>query len=275
MSDTPTRKPTLYRFGAVSYLNARPLIHGLESDPSVAVTCAVPSKLPEMLKTGQVDAALIPTIDLAGARDRWQIVSDACIACDGATLTVRVFSRVDPAEITTLHVDGDSHTSAALASIIWREKFNRRVTLVPIQASNLTSPEAPAETEAVLLIGDKVISPPPGLQTFSTQVDLGATWKSITGLPFVFAVWVAADPDASVDMAARLGAARDAGVASAAQIAAEFGPQAGWPIELARAYLTDNLTYKLGERERAGMKRFFELAKQYDIIPETGELVVA
>lgn len=275
MSNTNTGEQQVYRLGAVSYLNARPLIHGLNANPNVSVASAVPARLPDMLHTAQVDAALIPTIDLARAGEALNIVSDACIACQSATLTVRVFSRVDPADITTLYVDGDSHTSVALASIIWQEKFNRRIKLVPFQASDLTSRDALQTTDAVLLIGDKVINPPTALETFSTQVDLGATWNSLTGLPFVFAVWVTANPDPADRLAAILSEARDAGVANAPQIAADFGPAAGWPVSLAEAYLCKNLTYTLGDPERQGMQRFFELARHYNLVSPTTEPVSA
>jgi len=109
-----------HRLGVVSYLNARPLIAGLAEEPDIELIFEVPSRLPEMLAGGEVDVALVPVIDLMRRGSEWQIVSDACIGCDGETLTVRVFSRVPPERITKLHVDGDSHTSVALARVIWR-----------------------------------------------------------------------------------------------------------------------------------------------------------
>lgn len=263
------------RVGAVSYLNTRPLTYGLESDPRIALTWAVPSRLPQMLEAGVVDVALVPAIDTMRAHRQWSIVSDACIGCDGATLTVRVFSRVDPSDVTVLHVDSDSHSSIALASIIWREKFGRALTLVPFQAAAQSPDTALAAHEAILLIGDKVINPPVGLDGFSTQIDLGATWKSLTGLPFVFAVWAAPGKNFRPEAALTLAAARDAGVARAAEIAAREGPKMGWAVDLARRYLTEYLTFTLTDRHREGLRRFLELAQRHNLVPPTEELIFA
>lgn len=262
------------RVGAVSFFNTRPLICGLGEVPGVELVLAVPSRLPALLEGGLLDVALVPVVDAVRRGRAWRIVSDACIGCDGATLTVRVFSRVDPAEITTLHVDRHSHTSVALAAVMWREKFGRELTLVPFDAE-ASGPENLSSAEAVLLIGDKVVRPPAGLEEFSTQVDLGATWKSLTGLPFVFAVWAAGSDVVHQDAWQILSAARDAGVAHAEDIAAKDGPEMGWPAELGRRYLTEYLCFTLTDRHRQGMRRFLELARQHEVLPATVEPVFA
>src|SRR3972149_5783058 len=119
-----------WRLGVVSFLNAKPLIAGLDADEGIELIHDVPSRLAGLLDAGTVDAALVPVIDLAQPHRDWQIVSDACIGCDGETLTVRVFSRVAPEAIRRMHVDGDSHTSVALATIIWRELYGRQLEVL-------------------------------------------------------------------------------------------------------------------------------------------------
>ena len=259
---------TQFRLGVVSYLNARPLIEGLDTDRDFELVFDVPARLPHLLDEGVVNVALVPVIDLAQRGRSWQIVSDACIGCDGETLTVRVFSRIPPAEVHTLHVDGDSHTSVVLAELIWRELYGRRLAIVPY----LGHPEQ-SSCEAILLIGDKVVTNT--LIGYDFQTDLGQAWKSLTSLPFVFAVWAAAQnlPDVA-EIAGRLGRARDAGVRSAEMIAADFGPGMGWPVTLAKRYLTARLRFTLGERQTQGMARFLELAKRNNIIPDY-ELIFA
>ena len=106
--------PQPWRLGVVSFLNAKPLIEGLDSDSRIELVSEVPSRLPALLDERSVDVALVPVIDLADPGRSWRIVSDACIGCDGETLTVRVFSRVPSETVRTLHVDSDSHTSRAL-----------------------------------------------------------------------------------------------------------------------------------------------------------------
>ena len=251
----------------MSYLNAKPLIAGLEAADDVELRFDVPSRLPAMLDAGQVDAALVPVIDLAAPHRDWQIVSDACIGCDGETLTVRVFSRVPAEAIRRLHVDGDSHTSVALADIVWRELYGCELEIVPFV------PGAADDCEAVLLIGDKVVHNT--LIDHEIETDLGSAWKSLTSLPFVFAVWAAPRGLDVAELAGKLSRARDAGVESAEMIAADYGPAMNWPLTLAKRYLTKRLKFTLGPRQRLGMERFFELARKHSLLSSPKDFIAA
>jgi chorismate dehydratase len=257
-----------FRVGAVAYLNSRPLVCGLEGDPNVEVRYDVPARLPRLLDDGCVDAALTPVIDLLDAGRTWKVVSDACIGCDGETLTVRVFSRVPPDRVRRLWVDPASHTSVLLARLIWRECHD-----CPLAVEPLPDPAATDPCDAVLLIGDKVITAAP--YGFTYQMDLGAAWKSLTGLPFVFAVWAARESTPTDALASRLAAARDRGVARAAEIARAEGPQHGWPAGVAERYLTRNLSFTLTARHRTGMDRFLALGRAHGLLPVERELVFA
>jgi chorismate dehydratase len=254
--------------GVVSFLNARPLIEGLDADSGISLYYAVPSALPGMLRRGQVDAALVPVVDLARAGGEWERVSNACIGSDGETLTVRVFSRVPPEHMKVLYVDEDSHTSVALARLIWSYHYDRRLTLIPLSAAVDVN-----ECESILLIGDKVVTAP--LDGFEHEIDLGGAWKQWTGLPFVFAVWAAPVMAGAGFQPLRRGArladllntARDRGVDRAAGIAAEMGPPLGWPAELAGEYLTRRLIYRLTPGALDGMQRFLALCREEGITP--------
>jgi len=257
-----------WRLGVVSYLNAKPLIEGLDGQPDLELILDVPARLPALLDAGAVDVALIPVIDLARNERRWQVVSDACIGCDGETFTVRVFSRVPPAAVRRLHVDGDSHTSVALATILWRELHGTVLEIAAYQGT-----ETVEECEAVLLIGDKVVHN--ALVDYEIETDLGSTWKTLTSLPFVFAVWAAPRDRDVAALALRLCEARNAGVASAEVIAADYGPGLNWPVSLAKRYLTKRLKFTLGPRQRMGMARFFELVRKYGLAPAAQEQVLS
>ena len=257
-----------WRLGVVSYLNAKPLIAGLETEPRVELSLDVPARLPAKLDAGTVDVALVPVIDLLAGGRAWQIVSDACIGCDGETLTVRVFSRVPADAIRRLHVDGDSHTSVALARILWRELYHRDLEVLPYCGT-----ESVDECEAVLLIGDKVVNH--RLIDYDIETDLGSAWKSLTSRPFVFAVWAAPRSLDVSELAPLLSAARDRGVAAAATIAADFGPGLGWPVTLATRYLTTRLKFDLGDRQRRALRKFVELGRANGIVTATEELVFA
>jgi len=270
MTNAHNDRSARWRLGVVSYLNAKPLIEGLETDGRFELILDVPSRLATLLDEGSVDAALVPVIDLLCDGRRWRIISDACIGCDGETLTVRVFSRVPAAEIRTLHVDGHSHTSVALARILWHELYGQSLNIVPLEDVS-----EGYDRDAVLLIGDKVVTHAP--THLEIETDLGSAWKTLTSLPFVFAAW-AAPRDSDLDLSEltdRLAQARNAGVAAAEMIAADYGPGLGWPVNLARRYLTQRLKFHLGPRERQGMARFLELAKRHGIVSPTKELVFA
>jgi len=286
----------LWRLGVVSYLNAKPLIEGLDADPGIELFFDVPARLPALLDSGEVDAALVPVIDLLNPNRRWRIISDACIGCDGETLTVRVFSRVPPQNVRRLYVDGDSHTSVALARVVWPGLFGHSIETLPLIDSGSTSAgrrpvirddvrdgdagtasryDAVGANDGVLLIGDKVVTHAP--TDLEIETDLGSCWKSLTSLPFVFAAWAA--PESTTreieSLSAKLSRARDAGVAAAELIAADFGPGHGWPVTLARRYLAGRLKFHLGPRQRQGMNKFLELAKEHSLVAPAQELVFA
>src|SRR5687767_1213254 len=137
---TPTNLSTL-RLGSVSYLNAKPLIFGLESSPDLSLILDVPSKLLPGLRDQRFDIALLPVIDYQRL-DNLKIVPAGGIGCDGPTLTVRIFSRCPIGKIKTLACDTDSHTSVALARIILGEQFGIRPQLVDLLKEE--SPHAPS-----------------------------------------------------------------------------------------------------------------------------------
>lgn len=268
------------RIGSVSYLNCRPLVEGLDSLAGVHLTHAVPAELPDRLDRGQLDVAMVPIIDVIRSSGRWGVVSDACIGCDGETMTVRLFSQTPPHRIRTIAADVHSHTSIALARVLWRELYDCTLRVVPFDAPASAPAAVPPECDAVLLIGDKVVNPRrPG---YAYEIDLGGAWKAHTGLPFVFAVWAfVRRPHASRepageapllepqwnDAARLLSSARDRGVAAAQEIAHRDGPRHGWPIELAVRYLVQCLKYRLDPRMVAGANYFAQLASREGLAP--------
>lgn len=252
----------MVKLGVVEFLNSRPLIERLSQRPDVQCLFDVPARLPARLESGEVDAALIPVFDVLKSMGRLRVVSDACIASDGETMTVRVFSQVPPDRIRSLAVDVDSHTSVALARVLWRELYGRELEL---RAAELRG-AASSGFESVLLIGDKVVDPARG--RFAYEIDLGGAWRQLTGLPFVFAVWAApSTPPDRHELAELLSTARDGGVARAAEIAADDGPKLGWPVELARRYLTRCLCFTLDERAIAGADLFADYCRKLELAP--------
>src|SRR5262249_7665650 len=143
---------TRVRVGAVAYLNTKPLVYGLEEfAPWAELSFAVPSRLADELGAGKLDVALIPSVEFFHAA-QMQIVSDACIACRGPVLSVKLFFRRPPDQVRTLALDEGSRTSAALARILLAQRYNvaPKLESLPIGAAL-----ADSDADAVLLIGDR------------------------------------------------------------------------------------------------------------------------
>jgi chorismate dehydratase len=250
------------RIGAVSYLNARPLIFSLAKlAPELEVVIDLPSRLAEALASGWLDVAMIPSIEYARGNG-YAIISDACIACDGAVRSVKLYSRVPIEQLHTLALDEGSRTSAALVRILLKERYGISPETRPLPIGASADDVA---TDAALLIGDRGMLPRNG--TFAFEWDLGQEWSEWTGLPFVFALWIAR-PDVDLSgIAEVLAAARDDGVAHLEQIAREAAPTIGVAEAECLTYLRDHLSFYLGPRQRQGLERYFALAERYDLAP--------
>jgi predicted solute-binding protein len=256
----PRNAADLKSLGVVSFLNSLPLYRSLVGRADVAIQAEVPSRLVDLLLGDQCDCAMLPVVDYFRHREALELVSDGCIASDGETLTVRVFSKTPPERLDRLSVDGDSHTSIILAQLIWRELYDKKLELTKWQ-SNATA----GDVDSVLLIGDKVVRNAP--RGFGFEVDLGAAWKHLTGLPFVFAAWFARRGADHSELAAALAEARDRGVLAAEQIAREHAASHGWPEAIAVEYLCRTLKFKLTPPMHEAMGRFFSLSQKHGLLP--------
>jgi len=252
----------LLRVGAVTYLNTRPLVCDLPRlAPHVQLLYDLPSRLADRLAAGQLDVALIPTTEVF-RHPEYRIVSDACIACRGPVLSVKLLCRRPISSIRDLALDEGSRTSAVLAQILLRERAGVRPRLrgLPI-GSGLDDTAA----DAVLLIGDRAMHASPA--GFAEVWDLGDQWCRWSELPMVFALWAARPGVDLGDLASALGAARDKGVAGLASIARCEAPRVGLAEPQCLAYLRDNLHFVLGPPERQGLELFYRLARQHELVP--------
>ncbi|MFK7820661.1 MAG: menaquinone biosynthetic enzyme MqnA/MqnD family protein [Planctomycetaceae bacterium] len=249
------------RIGAVSYLNSKPLIEGLTA--AVPVSLDYPSCLADNLANDRLDVALVPSIEFF--RDpNYRIVSDACVATRGAVRSVKLYSRVPPGEINRLALDEGSRTSATMAKIILAERYGVFPQLEPLPMEYDT---AQTDADAILLIGDRAMSDPD--EVFVETWDLGSLWTEWTGLPFVFAMWVARGDANVVGLANELATARDRGVAAFDSIALREAESLGLNADDAEDYLRNNLHFYLGSAERQGLRLFEQLASKLGLIPES------
>ncbi len=240
----------MIRYASVPYLNAKPLLEGLEAEVG-PVALAVPAELTRRLAAGEVDVALAPIVASFEAPEL-TIVDAGAIATKGAVGSVLLFSRVPPQEARVVALDTSSRTSAALTRVLFRFRWNaspRFVTRAP--DPDLRSLDA----DAALLIGDPALvarweGPPP--------IDLGHEWCEWTGLPFVFAAWLARTPQIAREAAAPLRRAAERGARAIERIAASGAASVGLDGQASLDYLTRRLSFELGDPERAAIARFRE-----------------
>lgn len=255
------------RLGAVSYLNTKPLVHGLDAQVDrFTIRFDVPSQCAALLHEGRVDLGLIPAIEYL--RGDYAIVPEVAIASDGAVASVAIFTRVPIAQVKTLALDTNSRTSVALTRVMCAKRWQIDPEFIAAEP-DLTAMLARAE--AALVIGDPAMAIDP-VALGVTKIDLGLEWQALTGLPFVYAMWTGR-PGAAASVHCRaLRAARDSGVANLATIARVEGAGDARRESRAHSYLRDNLKYGLGESEAAGLRRFFELAVDIGVMPSTKPL---
>jgi chorismate dehydratase len=255
------------RVGAVNYLNTKPLIENLTAFAAhIDLSLEVPSKLAEQLRDGDLDVALIPVIEYFRAAN-YSIVPDIAIASRGPVLSVTLFSRVPWQRIRSLALDEGSRTSAALAQLVLKQRYQVEASLQPLSLD--ADPEDLA-TDAVLLIGDRAMRA--CLPGFAHAFDLGQEWFDWTGLPFVYAVWAVREGVdlAGVDQA--LLQSKRHGVACSGTIAQREAPLLELDGGFCRRYLSNILTFDLGPRERAGLNRFYSLACDLGLAPRGVDL---
>lgn len=253
----------MIRLAAVSYLNARPLVAGLEREPGVSLVTDVPARLLELLLDGRADVALCPVVDYQTAPRELVVVPGGAIGADGETLTVRLFARRPLDEVETVHVDADSHTSVVLMRVLLAERTGRLPRIESLDAG--WRPDGGSAPEALLLIGDKVVARAPHRERFPEVLDLGKAWRQLTGLPFVFACWMAPSGRDLDDLPTRLAARRTANLERLPDLVREALPD-GWTEPLARRYLGRLLRYDLGPTQLEAMDEFWRRASELGLL---------
>jgi chorismate dehydratase len=251
---------TAIRLGAVGYLNARPLVYGLELRSGMfTVRFDVPSKCAALLHEGSIDAGMIPSIEYLRAPG-YRIVPHVGIVSEGPVASVALFSKRPVEQVRSVAADISSRTSSGLLRVLCYESFGIDPEFEPMPpdiASML------AHCDAALLIGDPALfldHEAAGL----LKIDLGVRWTSLTGLPFVWAFWAGRPGAVPPPAVAALVEARDAGVRASNDIAlACCGPERA---ALGQAYLRENISYRVGEREQEGLRRYFELAEKHGVV---------
>jgi predicted solute-binding protein len=170
--------------------------------------------------------------------------------------------------VRSLALDISSRTSVALTKILCARHWGIAPVFTPAEPDMAAML---ARADAALVIGDPALEIEPA-RYGATKLDLGEAWLALTGLPFVYAVWVGPHDAVDAEQVAVLQAARARGERELADIAREVSDGDREAEQQALAYLRDTLRYGLGDREIAGLERFHALAVELGLAPATRPL---
>ena len=175
------------RISAVSYTNTKPFIYGLEHSgilQKIDLSLDNPADCAQKLIDNVVDIGLIP-VAATLSRPRWEIVSDYCIGAVGAVNSVFIFSNCDVREVESLQLDPQSRSSNNLARVLLKNYW--KTDHLMIENSDKYSISTDSKT-AFVQIGDRTFGKK---EKYPFVYDLAEEWQKFTGLPFVFAAWIA------------------------------------------------------------------------------------
>jgi chorismate dehydratase len=253
------------RISLVHYLNSAPLgwafLHGpfngqFEVIPSSPAICA------DQLSSGAVDIGVIPSIEYQRIPDL-QIIPEISIASLGKVRSILLIKPKEKQSIHSVALDASSRTSVALAKIILQAKMGIHPTYVscPPDLDRML-----ARCDAALLIGDPALRVP--LEDYEV-IDLAEAWVEWQRKPFVCAFW-ACRKAASLpgDLNSIFLEAKEWGLKKRGEIASAYAESLHLPANFLEDYLYHNIDYDMGSKHIEGLKSFYELAKQEDLIPE-------
>lgn len=253
------------RVGVVEYLNARPLVHGLDARPDLfSLQYDVPARCAALLHEGAVDLALLPAIEYLRRPD-YRVAPDIAVASNGPVASVALFTSRPTTAIRSIAIDASSRTAVALLRILCAQWFDIEPKFVTMQ------PDLQAmlkRSDAALLIGDVALFTEHETVVDLDKIDLGEEWTAMTGLPFVWAFWAGRPKVVGPEHVQALRAARDAGAGAIDDVVAAHGSGDEEQDEAAREYLRRNVQFSLTGDGLSGVKRFYTAAADIGIVPQ-------
>jgi chorismate dehydratase len=243
-----------WRIGAVSYLNTRPLLLGIEQESflnSIDLVKSYPANIAQDLLSGKIDIGLVPVAILPQLSDP-HIVSNYVIGANGAVASVALFSEVPIDEIKSIYLDYQSRTSVQLLKILLSQFWKKEVEFISATEGYIAQISG---TTAGVIIGDRALE---NLSKYPYVYDLSLAWKQHTGLPFVFAAWVANQPIPAEFMAA-FDTANEYGLAHLDEVIALIPAQE--QVYDLHKYYTENISYVYDEEMKQGLAAFLNFIK--------------
>jgi len=238
------------KVGIVSYLNTRPLLYGLKLPPianEIQLVEENPARLAELLIDDEIDVGLIP-IAVIPQLEKYFICGDYCIATETEVASVCLFSEVPVNQIERVYLDYQSRSSVALLKWLMKEFWNIHPEMV--QATDDSYRKKIQGTVAGLVIGDRAFEQ----RKISTFIyDLASEWRSITGMPFVFAAWISKQP-LPASFIQKFNEANAIGLSHIDEIVTSLQ----FELYDLKKYYSLHLSYKFDDRKRKGMELFLQ-----------------
>jgi len=244
------------RIQGVKYLNAWPPLYGLMMGRArEQVRMALPSVLAQRLVAGEADLALAPVATLA-LGPGFELVPGICIGADGEVASVLVVGECPIEDMDRLLLDTASRTSVVLAQLIASQRRAGRALAVEPGDHARMAREVGGRTGAVV-IGDHALA----LRTqYPCVLDLAQAWRDWTGLPFVFAAWIARAGVVDEPTATMLRDSLAHGLAARREIAHLWAAQEGGSPSFYEHYLRHHIRYVLDDQYEAGLREFLARA---------------
>ncbi|MGN6397026.1 MAG: menaquinone biosynthetic enzyme MqnA/MqnD family protein [Mucilaginibacter sp.] len=241
------------RISAVSYTNTKPFLYGIEHSDiinKIDLSLDMPSDCAQKLIDDKVDIGLIPVAAILDL-PQWEIVSDYCIGASGPVNSVFIFSNCAAEDIRTLQLDPESRSSNNLARVLLKNYW--KADYQPI----LDAPDYAASAEpttAFVQIGDRTFGKK---QQYKYVYDLAEEWNKFTGLPFVFAAWVA-NKSVPADFMDEFNQAMKYGLEHRADLLKDLSARPDFDLE---DYLMHKLDFNLTGDKKKALHLFHEYIK--------------
>jgi len=226
----------------------------------------VPTALNRRMADGTLDVSVISAVEYANDAKKYLLLPDLSISCDGPVRSVMLFAKRPAHELDgrTVVVSKSSMTSVALLELLFAHVWKAAPRFEPGDAEITDIASFGDDHDARLVIGDAALvlnasRDQGGVPKYPYVYDLGQEWKQWTGLPFVFAVWVAqrtAPVAAALTVHAQLIESRNWGIQHTATLAQQAHETTGVALNVCHTYLS-GLDYGLSYHHLAGLTEFF------------------
>ena len=274
------------RIAAIRFLNPAPLMWDFDHPPlqaelsrRYAIDWMLPSECADRLANGTADVGLVPIATLA-LHPHLRILPGCTIASKGRVRSLILVRRANQPlqRLRTIAADTASRTTIAHARILLHHWGNTSARWLPMAADLDAMLD---HADAAVVIGDPALL---ALEERANRFertgeelvyhDLAWEWRSVTGLPFVSAVWAARSDAAAHDdtswhesVAADLLRSRDHGMQHIEDLVNEWSARMPVSADIIHTYLTSNIHYTLDEECVEGMRCFFRKAAEIGILP--------